>query len=237
MLSLFIIVSLLALFPLFSTNNNKNQNSTDTHDFSSTRYLAFGDSITMGNYLEKSYPKLVAERLGCDYYSNMGVGGSTYVYASNRGCIADEVVSALDIVGHYDFISVAGGVNDHDLSYPLGTIDDESKYSIYGSLNIIAQALKTRQKNSFVFFITPIKYDRDRVNNANYKLEDVAKAVIEVGEKYDIPVLDLYSTSEFETVACGMNHAECDGTHPIQEFMDNYMSPKIVRFIKENYNK
>lgn len=229
---LLIFTLLFGVLLRFSFDENTNKNSDI---FSETRYLTFGDSITYGNWLEDSYPELVANELGCKGYSNRGIGGSTYVYQSNRGCITDTVVSTLDKVGHYDIISVSGGGNDHDLSLPLGDISDKTKDTIYGSLNIIAEALKKRQEDSFVFFITPLMAKSERINYEGYRRKDIANAVITVGEKYGIPVLDLYSTSEFEKVECGMNHPDCDGVHPIQEFMNEYMAPKIARFIKNNY--
>ncbi len=232
----FIIVILVCILNICSCSlflKNLNNSSAKPINFSQLKYLAFGDSITHGNYLENSYPKLVVEILGCKSYLNKGVGGSTYVHKDGRNCIGDDVPYYLNKIGHYDIISVAGGVNDHDLSFPLGTISDTTTETIYGSLNIIARTLKST--DSFVFFITPIKYDRDRVNYENYELKDIATAVIEVGKKYDIPVLDLYSTSQFEIVGCGMNNNECDGTHPIQEYMTDYMAPKIANFIKDNY--
>ena len=229
---LLVFSALLGIFSLHLTKKEVNENSKA---FTGTRYLAFGDSITHGNWLEDSYPELVANELGCKGYSNRGMGGSTYVYQSNRGCITDTVLSTLDKVGHYDIISVGGGGNDHDLSLPLGSINDKTKDTVYGSLNIIAEALKERQKESFVFFITPLMSKNERVNYEGYRREDVARAVIDVGKKYGIPVLDLYSTSDFENVACGMNHSDCDGTHPIQEYMNDYMAPKIADFIRKNY--
>jgi lysophospholipase L1-like esterase len=229
----FLIISvLLGIFSLFSTERSVKKES---NIFAGTRYLTFGDSITHGNWLEDSYPELVADELGSKGYSNRGMGGSTYVYQSNRGCITDTVLSTLDKVGHYDIISVGGGGNDHDLSLPLGNINDKTKETVYGSLNIIAEALKERQEDSFVFFITPLMSKNERVNYEGYRRKDVATAVVEVGKKHGIPVLDLYSTSDFENVACGMNHPDCDGTHPIQEYMNDYMAPKIVDFIRKNY--
>ena len=232
---LFFIASACALFLV--GNNFSSDDSSQSVDFSQARYLTFGDSITHGNWLDDSYPEIVADLLGCKGYSNRGMGGSTYVFQDNRGCITDTVLSTLSSVGHYDIISVAGGGNDHDLSLPLGTIDDTTKETVYGSLNIIAQALKSRQKDSFVFFITPLMSTNERVNYKNYRRKDVANAVVEIGKKYGIPVLDAYSTSKFEIVECGMNHPDCDGTHPIQEFMNNYLGPQIAQFIRDNYRK
>ena len=233
-LIVFLLIISLTLGILSSFSLVKETNERENL-FSKTRYLAFGDSITMGNWIEDPYPELVAETLGCKGYSNRGIGGSTYVFQSDRYCITDTVLSTLDKVGHYDIISVAGGGNDHSLSLSLGEISDNTKETVYGSLNIVAAALKKRQNEAFVFFITPLPSTSDGVNSVGYSRKNVADAVIAVGEKYGIPVLDLYSTSDFENVTCGMNHPDCDGTHPIQEYMNDYMAPKIVDFIRKNY--
>ena len=64
---------------------------------------------------------------------------------------------------------------------------------------------------------------------------NVSIAVKNVASKYGLPVLDLYKTSQFETAPNGMNHPECDGWHPLKEFVEEYMAPQVAEFIKDNY--
>ena len=70
-------------------------------------------------------------------------------------------------------------------------------------------------------------------NSLGYTLEDVANAIKEVAEIYDILVLDLFTYGCFENV---MYDNDCDGVHPNQKFVLDVMSPQIANFIKENYN-
>ena len=213
--------------------------------FSDLKYLAFGDSITEGGNLEsrsQAYPNVAGSILGCSV-TNLAVGGSTFVRDPNkpiRHCITEDVVSFCEGDGDYDIISVAGGVNDQSLSFPIGTIDDCTTETVYGSLNIIVQTLLDRYSDAFIFLITPLKYSdqyttSERPNRAGYDLSAVSDAIKAIGEKYDLPVLDLYSTSGFETAASGMNHPDCDGWHPLKEFVSEHLAPQVADFIRENY--
>ena len=236
----------------FETEKNESSSTVipdaNTDIFSNLNYLAFGDSITEGGNLEsrsQSYPNVAADILGCKV-TNVAVGGSTFVRDpnnKNRYCIADDVVSFCASSKNYDIISVAGGVNDQSLSFPLGDINDSTTETIYGSLNIIVQTLTERYPDAFIFLITPLKYytneyvDSEALNSAGYNLSDVSEAIKAIGEKYDLPVLDLYNTSGFESAEYGMNHPDCDGWHPLKEFVLDSLAPQVADFIRENYNK
>ena len=213
-----------------------------TSSFADLNYLAFGDSVTEGGNLEDrsdAYPGVTADLLGCNVV-NKAVGGSTFVRDPNntaRHCIAEDVINLTKQSGRYHIISVAGGVNDQSLALPLGSISDPlTTETIYGSLKLIAKTLIQRYPNAFIFFITPIKYPESEIaNSKGYDLSDVAKAIKAVGAKYDLPVLDLYNTSQFETASNGMNHPDCDGWHPLKEFVAEYMAPQVAVFIRDNY--
>ena len=72
-------------------------------------------------------------------------------------------------------------------------------------------------------------------NKLGYTLKDICIAIEEVAHKYSIPVLDLYNTSNYEKVDCGMYAEGSDGWHPLKEFVSDYMAPQIAQFIKDNY--
>lgn len=223
--------------------NSSNMPDVNSNPFSNLNYLAFGDSITEGGNLEsrsQSYPNVAGDILGCKV-TNVAVGGSTFVRDPDkeiRHCIAEDVVSFCDRSGSYDIISVAGGVNDQSLAFPIGDIDDSTTETIYGSLNIIVQALTERYPDAFIFLVTPIKYPQSEIlNRAGYDLSDVAEAIQAIGAKYNLVVLDLYNTSGFETADNGMNHPDCDGWHPSKEFVAEHLAPQVADFIRENYKK
>lgn len=224
-----------------STSVEVTEGTTEDNTFSKLNYLAFGDSITEGGNLEdrtKAYPGVVGDIL--DYnVTNKAVGGSTFVRdpdKPNRHCIAEDIISFCKTSGEYDIISVAGGVNDQSLAFPLGSIDDTTTETIYGSLNIIIQTLTDRYPDAFIFLVTPIKYPQSEIpNRAGYDLSDVSDAIKAIGDKYGLLVLDLYNTSGFETAPNGMNHPDCDGWHPLKEFVAECLAPQVAEFIRQNY--
>lgn len=253
---IYIIAVLVAIFVFSSTsiflpnnsssnNNNSFNTTTESIDFGSKTYLAFGDSITFGAEYSKSYsqmdnpyPKLVSEQLGLKSYKNNGVSGATFVRSNINDfkCITDYVTS---FNKSYDIISVNGGVNDFARSLPLGTINDTEVDTIYGSLDVIASFLTTNFSDSYIFFMTPYKAiigDKHYLvnNSQGYNLRDVANAVIDVANKYSLPVLDLFNYGQYELE---MYESYSDGIHPSQEFVKKYTAPQIAQFIKDNYNK
>ena len=234
-LIVFLILSASIIF-LPTVEFDKNNQA----DFSNMRYLAFGDSITQGDGLvssKDSYPCVVSDILGCEVV-NKGISGSTLGYTSERHCIADTVIDVCSNDKDFQIISVMGGTNDVWWNIPLGTIKDNSHDTIYGSLNLIASYLKTNYKDAFIFFMTPLQNNHtDYVNDAGYTLRDIANAVRLVGNKYNIPVLDMFNEGRFEEVESGMYNPDCDGTHPLKEYVHDYMSPQIAQFIKDNYKK
>ena len=225
-----------------TSDNNETEVPEETIEpNTSLKYLAFGDSIAEGGNLDdrtQAYPNVAGRILGYDV-TNRAVGGSTFVRDPDkaiRHCIAEDVISFCKTSGEYDIISVAGGVNDQSLAFPLGDINDSTTETIYGSLNIIVQTLKERYPDAFIFLVTPLKYPQSEIpNRAGYDLSDVAEAIQAIGARYNLPVLDLYTTSGFETAPNGMNHPDCDGWHPLKEFVAEYLAPQVAEFIRQNY--
>ncbi len=209
-------------------------------DFSKMSYVAFGDSITWGwvNSLQMDfpYPNLVAEKIGFSSVYNAGVPAGT-LGVNNVGfpCVTDAILAS---EVQYDIISVMLGVNDYSVSVPLGDIDDNTKDTVYGSLNLIADHLSTYSRDSFVFFMTPYKCKLTtgtykNKNDAGYTLADVVTAIKEVAALYNIPVLDMFNEGQFEKEMYNYNS---DGVHPSQEFIREYTAPQIEAFIRQNYS-
>ena len=231
-----------------SQSQNPSSDKTEIIDFSSLTYFAFGDSITYGSdcshalaQMENPYPVLVAEELGLKSHTNYGIVASTiatgvvnsnnYTLPSMYDCVVSAKTGA-------DIVSIMGGVNDYNTNVELGTIEDVSTTTFYGSLNAICKVLKSKYPNAFIFFMTPYKeypYQQktcDTKNEKGYVLEDYANAIKDVCSIYDIPVLDMYTYGNFDLE---FSASGSDGIHPSQEFVINYTTPQIVRFIKKNY--
>jgi lysophospholipase L1-like esterase len=210
-------------------------------DFSELKFTAFGDSITygadliIGGRVENPYPTVLSNILGLESYENRGVSGATLT-TNNQGltCMTNIITS---YTSQTDIIGVLGGVNDFNRKLPLGDIDDNDTSTVYGALHVGMSYLSENYSDSFIFYMTPYKEDFSgnfwsTDNSAGYNLIDVSNAIKEVAAIYDIAVLDLLETGNFESI---MYDDDCDGIHPNQAFITNVMAPQIAQFIKDNY--
>ncbi|MCF0068863.1 SGNH/GDSL hydrolase family protein [Dyadobacter sp. CY261] len=175
-------------------------------------WVAIGDSITYlndhqnetGNRVTKGYLTLIAEKFPQVTYINQGHNGWTSVN------IADKIES-LNLV-KADVYTIFLGTNDWWQGKALGTIADYEQAkgtgTVYGAFRIITDKLKALSKKSKIILITPMQrgdfvYINSYKNNAfgSYKpkndqtLEQFANAIVEIGKKDKIPVVDLFHDS------------------------------------------
>ncbi|PSL30109.1 SGNH/GDSL hydrolase family protein [Dyadobacter jiangsuensis] len=175
-------------------------------------WVAIGDSITYlndhqnetGNRVTKGYLTLISEKFPQVTYVNQGHNGWTSVN------IADKIES-LGLV-EADVYTVFLGTNDWWQGKPLGTIADyeqgKGSSTVYGAFRVITDKLKQLNKKAKIILITPMQrgdfvYINSYKNNAfgSYKpkrdqtLEQFANAVVEIGKREKIPVVDLYHDS------------------------------------------
>lgn len=175
-------------------------------------WVAIGDSITYlndhqnetGNRVAKGYLTLIQEKYPRVEYINQGHNGWTSVN------IADKIES-LGLV-KADVYTVFLGTNDWWQGKALGTIADYEQGNgtgtVYGAFRVITNKLKQLNKKARIILITPMQrgdfvYINSYKNNAfgSYKpkkdqtLEQFANAVVEIGGKEKIPVVDLYHDS------------------------------------------
>lgn len=175
-------------------------------------WVAIGDSITYlndhqnetGNRIQKGYLTLIAEKFPQVTYVNQGHNGWTSIN------IADKIES-LGLV-EADVYTVFLGTNDWWQGKPLGTIADYEQANgtstVYGAFRVITDKLKQLNRKARIILITPMQrgdfvYINSYKNNAfgSYKpkngqtLEQFANAVVEIGKKERIPVVDLYHDS------------------------------------------
>ena len=237
--SLFVFTTISCIFILSGNSSSYIENIHETKkvDYTDLSYVAFGDSITYGidgingNRMSNPYPDLVADELNLKSVINNAVSGA--VFCSNTLDRKNMTQIILNFKGDADIISVLLGVNDKFLSLPLGTTACRDNSTIYGSLHLICDYLIENYSDSFIFFMTPFKYeDYDLLNDEGYVLKDVANAINWVCGKYNIPVLDMYNLGNYEVE---MYLEESDGIHPSQEFVRKYTAPQIVKFIRNNY--
>lgn len=128
--------------------------------FTSKRALFTGDSITYGftsgltnTHGIGDYPKLLSEKLNMDYV-NAGVAGTT-ITQTQYGTIKTQIENGVS--GNYDYLFIAGGINDWQLGISLQDFRAAVKdYCTYINENY---PISTQ-----VIWITPI-------NHAGYKID------------------------------------------------------------------
>lgn len=175
-------------------------------------WVAIGDSITYlndhpeqtGNRITKGYLTLITDRHPQVSYLNKGYNGWTSVN------IADKI-ETLDLT-KADVYTIFLGTNDWWQGKPLGTYtnykDATGSGTVYGAFRIITDKLRSLNKKARIILITPMQrgdfvYINNAKNNAfgSYKLkneqslEQFANAIVEIGKKDKIPVVDLYHDS------------------------------------------
>jgi lysophospholipase L1-like esterase len=187
-----------------------------TTRFTNKKGNFLGDSITWGyspvgdgSRLANPYPSLVANTLGLSVMRNYGVSGTTISGSSTQRFI--DRYSSMD--NDADLIFVLGGTNDWASQIPIGTISDSTSDTFYGGLNILVGGLLDKYPTQTIVLATPMHRQGDKTKTID--LNDYRNAVLAIGAKYGIAVLDLYATSGFYPDNTTNYNAICpDGRHP-----------------------
>lgn len=123
-----------------------------------------------------------------------------------------------------DIITLMAGTNDHGFNIALGTINDDTSTgtTFYARYRKTIEFLLTRYPLATIGLITPIQrktatIDGNIANAAGHKLTDYCDAIKAIGNKYSLPVLDLYNNLGFSPYDSLQNtnfFVNADGTHP-----------------------
>lgn len=175
-------------------------------------WVAIGDSITYlndhpdetGNRITKGYMTLITEKHPHVTYTNKGYNGWTSV----------NIAEKIETLGleRADVYTVFLGTNDWWQGKTLGAFSDYEQntgsVTVYGSFRIITSKLRSLNKKAKIILITPMQrgdfvYIANHKNNAygSYKpkkeqhLEQFANAIVEIGKKDKMRVVDLYHDS------------------------------------------
>ena len=209
------------------------------------KWCAIGDSLTdpitltFRNYLMPNYVDFVSEWLDIESV-NLGKSGTGYISqgSDNVGTFLQRVSSVpLDS----DIVSIFGSFNDlWAENYVLGDLESTDTNTVYGAIKATIEALYARNENYLVVLITPTPWsnanDMHSNNPKNPLTKGYVKAILEVGEWYGLPVVDLFHNS-------GMHPSDenykthhflnGDGGHPLSEAHEKNIAPHIASKFKE----
>lgn len=192
-----------------------------------------GDSITEGVGVEDCencrYDRRILKNEQLKAAYNYGISGTRIEHQSKPSerprhdlCFCGR---AYDLNPDADIIVVYGGVNDYiHGDAPFGTMDDKTPKSFCGGVDFLMTTLKENYPKATVVFMTPAHcfwngQTDDHPSNHAYKtdprpLSEYVDVIKKKGQKYNIPVLDLYNTLPVN--ACNVEDRErytADGLH------------------------
>ncbi len=215
---------------------------------SGVKWAAFGDSLTDKNTLanlpngSKNYVDCVSESLGLNAV-NCGVGGTGYKKANN-------FVSRIDTIpADTDILTVFGSFNDYEyIESSLGVFGDSNADTLYGAMDVFFKTVTERYPNIVIGIITPTKWgyltSQSGNNEAQKRCDSYVKALIDTAEKYAIPVLDLYHTSNLRPWNANFRKlyykddngdGNAESVHPMQDAHKRFIAPQVEAFIKGIY--
>lgn len=162
-------------------------------------WATLGDSITAVN----GYQPLVQEALGFAHVGNYGRSGCAMTAGGERDAGATVHVGKM-LDARYDCITIFAGTNDFRLNMPLGQLEPIGSafnlHTFYGAYQSLIEHLLHEHPLTRLNLWTPLQRDKDGYdiyyrNAAGCRLVDYANAVLQLGEEYALPVLDLYRGS------------------------------------------
>ncbi len=196
-----------------------------------------GDSITEGvgtSCHEAKYIEVLKREAGLAEVRNYGIGGTRI---AEQGIDGNGWLDERDFCRRYktmddnaDIIVVFGGTNDYDHGdADFGTRYMSTPETYYGAVNYLMKGLIEKYPTSDIVFMTPMQRENlERLNSRGYSLKMYVDAIKEAGERFSIPVLDLYGTLGIcPDVPCHMEAYCPDGLHP-----NDAGNAKIARRLK-----
>lgn len=175
--------------------------------WSNASVVFVGDSITAGTNTTKTYHSYLKDMGVFRSVKAQGYGGSCFSTQSDYGLEKHPLTERYDTIPSADLIVIFMGTNDYGHETPLGTIADTTDVSFYGALNVVVTGLREKYPDSQLVFATPLhrfgfgssailgtKFSYDNLpNGEGHSLEDYVNAIKAIAEKYDLPVIDLFT--------------------------------------------
>lgn len=196
--------------------NSWNEESSSFNPWLGKTFAAFGTSITYlcqnynGGYLEK-----IKELCGFSDYGNAGVSGAPMVNDTVNGNGINYMIK--NTVMSRDLILIECCTNDFKLNVPVGLLETTNVDTFSGALKDALEHIFTNYPAKQVVIIADPQRDNDGYdveyrNAAGCRLIDYIDMAILIGNKYGIPVCDLYRNSGINTL--NLDTYTVDGLHP-----------------------
>ncbi|MBO7253366.1 MAG: SGNH/GDSL hydrolase family protein [Oscillospiraceae bacterium] len=187
-----------------------------------------GDSITEGccaSTPQQGFVEILKRSCALKEARNYGIGGTRIARQKQPSA---EPKYDLDFCSRVeqmapdaDIIIVFGGTNDHGHGdAPMGTSADRTPDTFHGACHVLFQKLKKRYPHAYILILTPLHRagEMQQKGHDNAVLEDYVRVIRSTAALYDLPVLDLFTTSKIQAhipqIAAELT---TDGLHPNDE--------------------
>lgn len=237
-------------FELQSNNYISTVGELETLWFNAKSWIAYGDSITAGAYLENhgteprnnndvdTYVKLVANKNNMTFY-NYGTSGRGYSNGDVENYKAYKLIQNYNVPG-CDIVTVAFGTNDwgtlnEQNNVEFGTPADASTESTFCAyVKKAFNMLLTVYPESIIIIMTPIPRPGLEINNiAGHNLIDYAEAIKTIAKQYGFYVMDCLSIARSNVKSNEWRTAYMvDSVHMNENYHLKYYAPMVEEQFK-----
>nr|DAF69749.1 MAG TPA: GDSL like Lipase Acylhydrolase [Caudoviricetes sp.] len=166
------------------------------------------DSLGTGTFYFTRWYEFARETNHIEMVYNYGFGGTCMSPSvSGENSFYNRMQTMYSEHNNPSAVFVLGGTNDYHNDVPLGTINDVTTDTFYGTLNKMCEYFKENFHTSKVVFCTPIMRvspsngktettpANNQMNSNGNSIEQFANAMIEVCHKWALPCFDAYHNS------------------------------------------
>ncbi|MCU6791037.1 SGNH/GDSL hydrolase family protein [Paenibacillus sp. WQ 127069] len=188
-------------------------------------WCTLGDSITEAN----GYQPLVGAALGFSVIRNEGKSGCPLTAGGDRDYGATVHIGR-SIEPMYDCVTIFAGTNDYRLDKPIGHKNDRNIHTFYGAYLTLIEDLLNKNPACRLNLWTPLQRDKDgfdidTINQSGHRLIDYVEVIQEIGNRYALPVLNLYAESGFNRYT--LSYLSKDRLHPNEQGYERIASMAV----------
>lgn len=167
------------------------------------------DSLGAGTFYFTRWYEYAREINNIKTVYNYGFGGTCMSpVVSGKDSFYDRMKTMYKEHPNVSAVFVLGGTNDYNYNVQLGTINDDTTDTFYGTLNKMCEYLKNEYYHTPTIFCTPIMRvspsdgktetipANEQTNSNGNTLEEYVNAMIETCRKWSIPCFDAYHKTE-----------------------------------------
>ena len=202
---------------------------TEEYELKGKTFIFLGSSVTYGSAADgRSFVELIAERCDCTCIK-WAVSGTTLAETNDRSYVSRLRDNSVDVPA-CDHLIVQLSTNDASNNIALGTLSESKSIADFDTKTVIGAieyiiAYAKEKWDCPVSFYTGTKY-------TSSQYQSMVDALLQIKEKWDIGVLDLYNDPEMNAVTSeDYQRYMADPIHPTDVGYEDWWLPKFEQFL------